>query len=79
MVTDLLEECGLARAAGIALQEQLDELDSQLKTARQECLPQDRALCDTLQCAGLDVTFSCDNVSISIMYKRYGYRICGYS
>jgi hypothetical protein len=63
LVIRLLDECGAASEAGRMLQARLKELTTQLTIARQQCRPKDRALCYTLQYTGLDVVFSCGNVS----------------
>lgn len=63
LVTDLLSDCSLANSAGSLLQEQLKEVARTVTIVRQQCRVKDRALCYTVQYTGLEVGFSCGNVS----------------
>lgn len=62
-VSDLLKDCNEARNVGKSLERSLIELSQLLALTCQECLPRDRALCDTLQNSLLNVSFHVDKVN----------------
>ncbi|KAK5650423.1 hypothetical protein RI129_001452 [Pyrocoelia pectoralis] len=64
-VSALIKDCNKARSAGKTLQGSLIELSKLLTLTRQECLPRDRPLCDTLQTQPFTVTLYVDQVSFN--------------
>ncbi|KAF2889688.1 hypothetical protein ILUMI_16485 [Ignelater luminosus] len=61
--SELFKDCTEARKIGTNLQRSLTELSRLLTLTRQECLPRDQALCDTLQTSELNVSFRIDQIS----------------
>ncbi|XP_044259309.1 prominin-1 isoform X2 [Tribolium madens] len=70
LVSALLEECHLAEVAKKLLQDRLKDISRQLTITRQQCRPKDRLLCYTLQYTGLDVSFSCSNLTTDLKIKQ---------
>ncbi|XP_015840878.1 prominin-1 isoform X2 [Tribolium castaneum] len=70
LVSALLEECHLAEVAKKSLQNRLRDISRQLTITRQQCRPKDRPLCYTLQYTGLDVSFSCSNLTTDLKIKQ---------
>ncbi|XP_031333817.1 uncharacterized protein LOC116163826 [Photinus pyralis] len=62
-VASLIKDCNKARSAGKSLQGSLTELSKLLTLTRQECLPRDRPLCDTLQTQPFAVTIYVDQLT----------------
>ncbi|KAK7793542.1 hypothetical protein R5R35_000383 [Gryllus longicercus] len=60
LVAALLERAGEARGLALVAQERLADLRLQVDALRRQCPPKDRALCDTVEAAGLGVTLELD-------------------